>query len=307
LSYAILRIEIMFRLGAITAELSPEVDRALKMAQRFGLEAVEVHTLWGTNVEELDPGDWTRFRELLTRSGLEACCLASTVFLRCGLEGEEALEGSLGYQGIAGSYQDHLEALGRALDRANEVGAPLVRIFGFWKGGPTTEAVYERIAERLSEALRMARAAGLRLAVETCPHTYLGWGSRTARLVELVNSDRLGVLWDPAGAVRAGETRYLEAYPQLRPWLAHVHAKDLLLDPALEGGRAYVPVGQGEIDWRGILARLARDGYTGVISLETHHLGPDGSKETAAEASWQGLRDLVRKLETPGESRRPTA
>jgi L-ribulose-5-phosphate 3-epimerase len=284
----------VFQLGAITDELSPDVDRALEMALQFGLQYVEVHTLWGENLETLQNEDWARFRQAVDGCDLQVCCLASTAFLRCSLGGEGGFKASLGYPSIAGEYEDHLEALGRSLERAGELGAPLVRIFGFWRQGPTTEETYERIAERFQKPLRMAQSAGVRLAVETCPHTYLDWGGRAAKLVARLNSSWLGVLWDPAGAVRAGDLNYMDAYPKLAPWLAHVHAKDIRLDPGLERGRAYVPVGQGQIDWAGILGHLARDGYGGVVSLETHHLGADGTKETAAAASMKGLKGIYR-------------
>lgn len=282
----------MFQLGAITDELSPDVETALEMARRFDLQWVEVHTLRGQNLESLDDAHWTRFRQDLKRFELQVCCLASTAFLRCSLQGGSGLSANLSYTCIAGQYEEHLESLARTLAIATQLGAPLVRIFGFWRQGPTTEAVYGRIADRFQEPLRMAQAAGVRLAVETCPHTYLDWGERAARLVALVNSPWLGVLWDPAGAIRAGDPRYLGCYPEMAPRLAHVHAKDIRLDPSLEGGRVYLPVGQGQIDWPGILTRLARDRYRAVVSLETHHRGPDGTQESAAQASLKGLKEI---------------
>jgi sugar phosphate isomerase/epimerase len=291
-----LKVDDMFQLGAITDELSPDVGRALEMAWRFGLRQIEVHTLWGKNLEALGAAEWTRFREALDQFGLQICSLGCTAFLRCSLEAEAGFSPSLSYQSIGGAYRDHLQALGKTVDLANQLGAPVVRIFGFWRQGPTTKETYERIADRFREPLRMAQQAGVRLAVETCPHTYLDWGARAAKLVARLSSPWLGLLWDPAGAIRAGEEHYLEAYPEIVPWLAHVHAKDIRIDAALEGGRAYLSVGQGQIDWRGILTRLARDGYQGVVSLETHHLGPDGTKESAAEASMRGLRDLYEEV-----------
>ncbi len=38
------------------------------------------------------------------------------------------------------------------------------------------------------------------------------------------------------------------------------------------------PLGEMGIEWRGQLAALARDGYRGSISLETHWKGPNGDK-----------------------------
>jgi sugar phosphate isomerase/epimerase len=112
----------------------------------------------------------------------------------------------------------------------------------------------------------------------------------------MLDSEWLQILWDPAGSVRAGEPDHLAAYSQLRPYLGHVHAKDIRIDPTLEAGRAYVPIGQGMIQWPRILEWLIDDGYEGWISLEPHHVGPDGRKETAARASFSGLLEIHQRL-----------
>jgi hypothetical protein len=38
---------------------------------------------------------------------------------------------------------------------------------------------------------------------------------------------------------------------------------------------------------------LQADGYQGVVCIETHHLGPDGAKESAAIATYNGLKEIL--------------
>jgi sugar phosphate isomerase/epimerase len=59
-----------------------------------------------------------------------------------------------------------------------------------------------------------------------------------------------------------------------------VHIKDCHLDGHKP---VWGPVGTRSIDWKGQLAALKQDGYTGYISLETHWPGPGNNKY---EASW---------------------
>jgi sugar phosphate isomerase/epimerase len=47
------------------------------------------------------------------------------------------------------------------------------------------------------------------------------------------------------------------------------------------------------IDWRGQIAALKRDGYTGAISLETHWRGPDGDRLRASIICGEKLRTLA--------------
>lgn len=299
----------MFRLGAITDELSTDILQALDLAQQHGLQDVEIHTAWGTNIEQLSTQQIEQLRDLLDSRGLRACCISSTVFLRCHLDGPgDTIPPIAGFDSIAGTYEQHLTALERCFQIAAALDAPLIRVFGFWGPGTSaSEAVYHAAAEKLAHAARMAESAGVVLALENCPHTGFCRGEQAARLVALVESPALRMLWDPGNAFRCGEQDYLAAYDAVRPRLAHVHAKDLLVSPELERGRAYVQIGTGQLDWRSILLRLARDGYAGVVALEPHYVAEDGTQESAGAASIQGLQrirdEVVRALAAQGDVR----
>lgn len=284
----------MFRLGAISDEVSPNAQRALDLVQAWGLSDVEVHTVWDKNIEELTNLEVRRLRQQLDEHGLRTCCISSTVFLHCSLDDPTApIEWPTRFHSIGGTYPEHVQALARCLEIAAMLDAPLVRIFGFWRAGPTNEVVYAQAAQRLQKPLDMAGSAGIRLALENCPHTYFDWGQRAARLVDLINSPWLGLLWDPCSSLRSGQTDYLAGYASFRQRIVHVHAKDMRFDSGAQHDRVYVPIGRGEIDWREIIQRLARDSYAGVISLETHHLAIDGRQEPAAAASFNALRQIV--------------
>ena len=53
------------------------------------------------------------------------------------------------------------------------------------------------------------------------------------------------------------------------------------------------PLGEMAVDWRGQIAALVRDGYTGAISLETHWRGPNGDRLEASTICGRNLRALV--------------
>jgi L-ribulose-5-phosphate 3-epimerase len=284
----------MFRLGAINDELSPSFERALDLAVDLGIQELEIHTLGRKTIEELTPPEVKHLQQGLQERRLHVCNVSSTAFLRCHLDDRDVkITWRTPFRSIKGCYADHIRGLEHALQIAQELQAPLVRIFGFWQDEPLTDAISQQVADRLARPLKMAQAAGIPLALENCPHTYFDWGQRAAHLVEMVASPWLRLLWDPCSGLRSGEPDVLAAYPQIRHCLAHVHAKDLRFDPSSKRGHVYVPIGQGQVDWRSILTRLKVDGYQGVICIETHHLGPDGSKESAAIATYHGLTKVM--------------
>jgi sugar phosphate isomerase/epimerase len=286
----------MFQLGAITDELSPDIERALDLAAELGLKQIELHTALGRTVEEWDDEQVTWLQAALNQRGLSVCCISSTVFLRCHLAADPIPIPSLpGFRSIEGSYKRHLTALERCLEIAQRFCAPVVRIFGFWRAGPTTAEIYTEASHKLSEAAQMAAFMGVRLALENCPHTYFDWGRRAAKLVAKVDSPFLGMLWDPCSSLRSGDPDYLAHSSEISRCLLHIHAKDIVMDSQLKRGRKYVPVLQGQVNWTEIFFQLKRSGYDGVVCLETHHNGPDGTRASAAKASFAGLLQVYRE------------
>lgn len=286
----------MFQLGAITDELNPDIESALDLAVEFGLQQVELHTALGRTIEEWDDEQVSYMQAALNKRGLAVCCISSTVFLRCHLMDDSAPIPRLpGFRSITGSYQEHLVALKRCLEIAHRLAAPIVRIFGFWRAGPTTPEIYTLASQKLSLAAQMGASAGIKLAVENCPHTYFDWGERAVELVARVGSPFLGMLWDPCSGMRSVEPDYLARSNEIIRHLLHVHAKDILIDGQLKRGRKYVPILNGLVDWTEIFARLKRAGYEGVVCLETHHNGPDGTRESAARSSFAGLLRAYRE------------
>ena len=99
------------------------------------------------------------------------------------------------------------------------------------------------------------------------------------------------VVWDPANATLLGETPFPDGYAALPPGrIVHVHAKDCRVQGFTP---EWGPIGEMGVDWRGQIAALERDGYAGLISLETHWRGPHGDKFEASVICGERLRALT--------------
>src|SRR2546427_410201 len=104
--------------------------------------------------------------------------------------------------------------------------------------------------------------------------------TETLRVLAAIDHPHLKVVWDPANCYVSGEIPYPQGYRKLPvSRIVHVHVKDC----HVEGHKPiWGPVGEGGIDWRGQIAALAADGYTGWVSLETHWPGPGNDKHLAS-------------------------
>jgi len=116
-------------------------------------------------------------------------------------------------------------------------------------------------------------------------------GEESGRLLASLEHPALGLIWDPANALIAGEVPYPDGYRQLPIHrIVHVHAKDCLVN---ERGPVWGPVGEMAVDWPAQIAALCRDRYPGWISLETHWSGPRGDKLEANIICARMLQRLV--------------
>ena len=99
--------------------------------------------------------------------------------------------------------------------------------------------------------------------------------------------------WDPGNATARGEKAYPDGYATIpKGRIAHIHCKDVV--SAGDDRTAWAAMGRGIIDYVGQFRALARDGYTGVLSLETHWRG-GGTPEESTRQSMAGLKNLLQR------------
>lgn len=239
------------KLAIIGDEVSQELDDVLRLCARHGFTGVEVRSVWGKTPIELTRDDCRRIVHAVRGAGLELAAYATPAF-------KSAIPRT------AAGRAEVRDVLARSMERAAWLEAPLARVFSFYHEGtpdPVTAA-----AEMRAALEGCAPPAGCRLMVENGMRSNNPNAAETVRLLEALGGVPLGVLWDPGNAWFSGWDRqpYTAQYELLREHIVHVHVKDPI------GGECYTRVGDGQVDWTGIMDRLAADGFGGWISLETH-------------------------------------
>jgi sugar phosphate isomerase/epimerase len=108
------------------------------------------------------------------------------------------------------------------------------------------------------------------LGLENEASTMIATGLETRKLVDTLDSPALKPLWDPCNELFAddGEPPFPDGYNHIGNDMIHMHIKDGVRNSP--SGLVCVPIGEGEIDFRGHLSALASAGYGGCVSLETH-------------------------------------
>ena len=285
-----------FPLSVLTDEISPDLGHSCEIAAReFGLGYVELRAAHGKNIMQWDANDVAEARGILQRLHLKVSELASPIFKVSWPGAPPSPFAPSGPQFAADfTYAQQDELLDRAVELAHLFETPYVRIFDFWRLDDQTP-YREAIDDRLREAARRVGLRGVTLNLENEAACNTATGAEAARLLAVVREQSLKINWDPGNAAARGETPYPDGYAKLpKDRIAHMHCKDIVRKA--DGGTEWAAMGKGIIDWAGQLRALKRDGYRGVLSLETHWRGA-GTAEESTRQSMAGFKELLGRVE----------
>ena len=278
-------------LSVITDEISQDFEHALDVMTEYGVRGAELRGLWGANIADLSPEQVTRAKKALRERGMTATCLATPVF-KCDLEQDVAsIEGPM-HLARARTMSEQIELLRRCCGLAHDFGTNLIRVFAFWRKCDLTPTVEERIVAAFGEPVRVAEQEDVTLVLENEHACMIGTGAETARVLSAIDSPRVQACWDPGNAYFAGEVPFPTGYDAVRPFLAHVHVKDAVMDADGSTPRWCV-IGEGDIGYGAHFDALRRDAFNGWISLETHYIPQGGTPEEGSRACLAALRRFI--------------
>jgi sugar phosphate isomerase/epimerase len=270
-----------FPLAAITDEFSPDdLAAALDGMSRSGLTGAELRVIGGRNAVDLTDDEVRAARAAVEARGMRVVGLASPL-LKCVPPHSPPLDSRVQHDvfGSAYTFEDQPRLTARAFEVAEIAGAPLIRVFSYWRT-VEPERMFERVASALHELGEEAQSRGLLIGLENEHACNAATAAEAAELLRLVDHPAVRLVWDPANASVLGEVPYPDGYSRLPAHrIAHVHAKDCFVR---DQKPTWGPLGEMGIDWIGQLDALDRDGYRGWISLETHWQGPGGNKFEAS-------------------------
>lgn len=237
------------KLAVIGDELSQDPAVVADTAAQLGFAGVEVRSLEETPPHLLSGEQISRLAALLEAKGLAVAGFAPPVF-KCALpRTDEDLAAAAG-------------VLAESCRRAALLGAPNLRIFTFVPDGDPRPVLAARTAATVLAGAELP----VPLVVETGTNSNTPTIRHVLAFLDELGREDIGVLWDPGNSVYSGwdPAPFPADYLLGRDLVRHVHVKDP------DGTRSYVRLGDGNLDWPAILARLAEDGYSGYVSLETH-------------------------------------
>jgi sugar phosphate isomerase/epimerase len=280
-----------FEISVITDEISDDFEHACSVAaDDFGLGWVEIRALWKQNVADLDLPGIGRARAVLGKYKLRVTDIASPLF-KVHWPGAPRSKFGGGAQNNATNtdFDRQDEVLANCIEVAKELQTDRIRCFDFWR---LDDATPYRAAmdDKLRTAADTCKKHGIALILENEQECNTATAPEAVRLLSAVPN--LGLNWDPANAVWAGEHDAFPAGFAMLPKdrIQHCHCKNTVLNDA--GKPAWSPVDIGLIDWVAQFRALKQMGYRNAVSLETHWRGA-GTPEASSRISWAGMKKAL--------------
>ncbi len=247
----------MYKTAVISDEISQDLPTAAALAVKYGLDGLEIRSVNERNPFQMTEEDFVYVKKVCDEYGLAICGIGAPLF-KCTLGNEE-------------EYKAHLEGLERCIKAAKLWGTDIIRGFTFWREEPR-EGLFEEIAAKFVPVIAMAEENDITIVLESEPSVNTDNMRSLYDFITLLGSERVQALLDPGNEVSdpACPPPYPVGYELLKPYLKHIHLKDALVTKA---GSFYEPalIGQGDVDYHGLIERLKADGYDGWVSVETHY------------------------------------
>ena len=175
----------------------------------------------------------------------------------------------------------------KVITAAGTMGVPIVNTFMGGNRAVNVDENWARAVELFNPIVAHAQVSGVRLCFENCPMIFsydewpgghnIAYSPKIWRRIFEQWGDAVGMNFDPSHLIWQfiDQTRFIKEFG---PHMAHVHAKDLMIDRdgLYEHGTMSTGVGWqiprlcglGDVDWSDFFSGLYRVGYDGPVIIE---------------------------------------
>ena len=240
----------MWRLSGFADEISPDLEVQCATLDDLGVRHIEVRSIGYVNVLDLDDGRLADALRAFDAHQISASSIGSPI----------------GKMPIEEDFEPELTRFRRALQVAEALQAPYIRLFSFFMPPDSDPSTHrDEVLRRMAALARAAEGHDVVLLHENDKGLYGDIPERCLDVVESVGSEQLRLVWDPANFVQCAIRPFSDAYGMLRPHVEYLHVKDALMATG-----EVVPAGQGDGEIPETLRALESDGFRGFFSLEPH-------------------------------------
>ena len=244
-------------LSGIADESGQDLETQIRAHQELGWRHIELRTIDGTCVTDIDDAAFEILAGRLADAGLQVSCIGAQL--------------ANWARPIDTDFEIDVAELRRAIPRMQRLGVRFIRCMSYPNSDPPLpeEDWKSRVIERMKRLTEIAEAGDVVLVHENCH----GWASQNAGttndFLREISSANMKLVFDTGNPIGSGQNVW-ELYRALRENIVYVHIKDYKrADAGAEGTTACFP-GEGEGYVPEIITDLLQTGYDGGFSIEPH-------------------------------------
>lgn len=277
-------------LGINFDEVSDDLNTAIDLLEELGLGIGEVRTVNGKNFVFWDESEITQFKQHVDAHDITVVAAASPLFKWYSRPDDpEVPHDSFGFNPRL-SDEEKRAVITKAIETAAQLSIPRIRIFSEL-GAHTPNSDNFMHHPHLLFALEEAKKYNIDLYIENEPVCKIHTKEALLNFFKNNSTDNLKLWLDIANLLELGETIDDDFLQQVAPHIGYIHVKDFVIE---NGAKKYVAVGEGQIDYPDILAKVLRYCPTDtIITVETH---AQSDKIEISRKSLQYVQSLLTKL-----------
>lgn len=211
------------------------------------------------------PKVWSDTEKLFRESGITIV----SGMARCLGENYSTLESIRLTGGIApdATWEQNLKNISGAAAIARKMGLKLVTFHAGFLPPNESHPTFAKMLQRLDVVADIFMVQNVLLGLETGQET----AHELAGLLHKLNHPNIGVNFDPANMIMYDKGDPVKALHVLAPWIRQVHIKDAKRTNRLGTWGEEVPVGTGEVDWRGFFSTFKHVVFNVNLCIEREY------------------------------------
>ncbi len=231
-------------------EISPDLHAQVETFARLGIEAVDLRSVYGTNVLDLTPTQLHEVHDAFAAKGIRIQSIGSPV-------------NKVAYDVM--NQAGEFEKLRRAIKAAEHVNVKRIRIFTPEVPEGKHDEFSSNVISWMSEQKSLAEDHEMVLIHENDAKYWGAYPKNAQRLFETLGSSNFRAVFDFANTVLLGFDPLNDWFPWLLPHLDTLHIKD-----AIRAEGRVVPAGEGDGRIVETLNYLIGQNWSGPLTLEPH-------------------------------------
>lgn len=273
-------------------EISDDFQEAADVMQELGIKYGELRTVNRKNFVFWSDKEIEEFKRQVNERGITILAAATPLFKWYASSSDpEVIHDSFGFNPRL-SQEEKMQTIARAVEVANTLGIPKLRIFSELKSADDTAGDFAS-SQLLRYALSEAAKHNIDLLIENEPVCRIHTKSALVDFLNKNQSSNLKLWLDVANLLEIGETIDKDLLSTAGQRIGYIHVKNYVIK---DGVRQYVPAGVGEINYDSVLPLvLSYCPQEVIVSVETH--ASQNEKISSSRKSLMYLADLLNKYQ----------